>query len=216
MALLEQISQMAARAFCPFLSSASPRLLGLHSFGELNSLDDPSAIFAGAEYARWRAFRDSDKARFVVLTLPRVLARVPDASDGVPAERFRFETPDRDWPPGNETTNPGRGCRMNAAYLLAGRLIDSFSRYGWCANIRGVEGGGRVDGLPVCGRTEPACRRRVETPLSLAGRTCRAATGSGAGGRMASRRPPGITDRSRVDLPNSRCAADTSVTYRLC
>jgi type VI secretion system protein ImpC len=35
----------------------------------------------------------------------------------------------------------------NAAYGLAARLTNSFAKYGWCAAIRGVEGGGLVEGL---------------------------------------------------------------------
>jgi type VI secretion system protein ImpC len=37
----------------------------------------------------------------------------------------------------------------NAAYGLAARLTNSFAKYGWCAAIRGVEGGGLVEGLPA-------------------------------------------------------------------
>ena len=37
----------------------------------------------------------------------------------------------------------------NAAYALAARLTNAFAQYGWCAAIRGVEGGGLVEGLPT-------------------------------------------------------------------
>ena len=36
----------------------------------------------------------------------------------------------------------------NAAYALGARITNAFARYGWCAAIRGVEGGGLVDSLP--------------------------------------------------------------------
>ena len=36
----------------------------------------------------------------------------------------------------------------NAAWAFAARVADSFS-YGWPAAIRGMEGGGRVEGLPL-------------------------------------------------------------------
>ena len=38
---------------------------------------------------------------------------------------------------------------MNAAYALASRMTNSFSKYGMCVAMRGVEGGGLVEGLPV-------------------------------------------------------------------
>ena len=37
----------------------------------------------------------------------------------------------------------------NAAYALGQRITDAFAKYGWCAAIRGVEGGGAVEGLPA-------------------------------------------------------------------
>jgi type VI secretion system protein ImpC len=38
---------------------------------------------------------------------------------------------------------------MNAAYALGTKVTDAFAKYGWCAAIRGVEGGGLVEGLPT-------------------------------------------------------------------
>jgi type VI secretion system protein ImpC len=38
---------------------------------------------------------------------------------------------------------------MNAAWAYAARITDAFSKYGWMARTRGVEGGGKVEGLPV-------------------------------------------------------------------
>jgi type VI secretion system protein ImpC len=37
----------------------------------------------------------------------------------------------------------------NSAFALAARMSNAFALYGWCAAIRGVEGGGLVEGLPV-------------------------------------------------------------------
>jgi len=37
----------------------------------------------------------------------------------------------------------------NAAWAFGARLTTAFALYGWCAAIRGVEGGGLVEGLPV-------------------------------------------------------------------
>jgi type VI secretion system protein ImpC len=37
----------------------------------------------------------------------------------------------------------------NAAWALGSRITESFARYNWCATIRGVEGGGKVEGLTV-------------------------------------------------------------------
>ena len=37
----------------------------------------------------------------------------------------------------------------NAAWALGARITESFAKYNWCATIRGVEGGGKVEGLTV-------------------------------------------------------------------
>ena len=37
----------------------------------------------------------------------------------------------------------------NSAYAFATCLTNAFAKYFWCAAIRGVEGGGLVEGLPV-------------------------------------------------------------------
>jgi type VI secretion system protein ImpC len=38
---------------------------------------------------------------------------------------------------------------MNASWAYAARITDAYSKYGWMIRSRGVEGGGRVEGLPV-------------------------------------------------------------------
>src|SRR3546814_11715645 len=38
---------------------------------------------------------------------------------------------------------------MNAAYALGTKVTDAVAKFGWCAAIRGVEGGGLVEGLPT-------------------------------------------------------------------
>lgn len=142
MALLEKISQVAAAAHAPFLSAASPDLFGWNEFGEMSDVRDVSKIFDRTEYAKWRSFRESEDSRYVGLTLPHVLMREPYGEATRPTETFRFEE-DVD----------GRDHKKylwgNAAYALGTRLTEAFSMYGWCVAIRGVEGGGLVQGLPT-------------------------------------------------------------------
>jgi type VI secretion system protein ImpC len=38
---------------------------------------------------------------------------------------------------------------MNAAWAYAARITDASAKWGWFARTRGVEGGGKVEGLPV-------------------------------------------------------------------
>ena len=142
MALLGSISQVAAAAHAPFLSAASAGMFGWDTFSEMSEVRDVAKIFDRTEYMKWRSFRESEDSRYVGLTLPHVLMREPYGAATKPTETFRFEE-DVD---GKDHKKYLWG---NAAYALGTRLTEAFSMYGWCVAIRGVEGGGLVQGLPT-------------------------------------------------------------------
>ncbi|MGA3127067.1 MAG: type VI secretion system contractile sheath large subunit [Candidatus Korobacteraceae bacterium] len=140
--LLEKISNVAAAAHAPFLSAAAPDMFNLPSLSDLGSPRDLSKIFDTTEYAKWKSFRASDDSRYVGLCLPHVLMRLPYGRDTKPVEGFNYEE-------GVDGTDHNKYLWGNAAYALGSRLTDAFAQYGWCAAIRGVEGGGLVEGLPA-------------------------------------------------------------------
>lgn len=142
MELLEKVAQVAASAHAPFLSAASPELLNLDRFTNISGVRDVSKIFDSTEYAKWKSFRQSDDSRYVGLCLPHILMRLPYGADTKQIESFNYEE-------GVDGTDHGKYLWGNAAYALAARLTSAFSKYGWCAAIRGVEGGGLVEGLPA-------------------------------------------------------------------
>jgi type VI secretion system protein ImpC len=142
MALLEKLSGVAAAAHAPFLGGASPRLFDMDGFTELGIPRDLAKIFESAELIKWRSFRDSEDSRYVTLVLPHILLRLPYGPDTVPVEGVNF-IEDVD----------GRDHRRylwgNPAWALAQRITNAFALYNWCGAIRGVEGGGLVEGLPT-------------------------------------------------------------------
>ena len=140
--MLEQISHVAAAAHAPFITAASPKLFDWDSFTELAVPRDLAKQFESTELIKWRAFRDSEDSRYVTLTLPHVLLRLPYGPKTVPVDEFDF-VEDVD---GKDHAKYLWG---NSAYALAQRITDAFSKYQWCAAIRGVEGGGLIEGLPV-------------------------------------------------------------------
>jgi type VI secretion system protein ImpC len=142
MSLLEKISNVAASANAPFVAAASSQLFGWDSYTELAEVRDLAKIFDRTEFAKWRSFRESEDSRYVGLTLPHVLMRLPYGQETVPTESFRFEE-DVD---GKDHKKYLWG---NAAYAFGTRLTESFAKYQWCATIRGVEGGGLVQGMPA-------------------------------------------------------------------
>lgn len=142
MELLERITQVAAAAHAPFLTAASPELLNLETFAQLGDVRDIGKIFDSSEYAKWKSFRTSEDSRYVGLTMPRVLMRLPYGKDTKPVDEFNYEE-------GVDGTDHSKYLWGNAAYALGARLTSAFAKYGWCAAIRGVEGGGLVEGLPA-------------------------------------------------------------------
>ena len=140
--MLEQISHVAAAAHAPFITAASPKLFDWDSFTELAVPRDLAKQFESTELIKWRAFRDSEDSRYVTVTLPHILLRLPYGPKTVPVDEFDF-VEDVD---GKDHTKYLWG---NSAYALAQRITDAFSKYQWCAAIRGVEGGGLIEGLPV-------------------------------------------------------------------
>ena len=138
--LLEKVSQVASAAHAPFLSAASPEMINLSEFGQMPGIRDIGKVFDSTEYARWKGFRQTEDSRYVALTLPHVLMREPYGKDTRQIDEFAFEE-------GVDGRDHSKYLWGNAAYSLAGRLTNSFARFGWCASIRGVENGGLVEAL---------------------------------------------------------------------
>ncbi|HVN07126.1 MAG TPA: type VI secretion system contractile sheath large subunit [Bryobacteraceae bacterium] len=140
--LLEKISNVAGAAHAPFVSAAAPDLFNLPSYTSLDAPRDLAKIFDTTEYAKWKSFRMTEDSRYVALTLPRTLGRLPYGKDTKPVEAFNYEEH-------VDGSDHSKYLWMNAAYALASRMTNSFSQYGMCVAMRGVEGGGLVTGLPV-------------------------------------------------------------------
>jgi type VI secretion system protein ImpC len=140
--LLKMISNVAAAAHAPFVAAASPKMFNFESYTELANPRDLAKIFDSVEYAAWKSFRESEDSRFVGLTLPKTLGRLPYGAEFKRVEEFNFE----EFVDGKDHD---KYLWMNAAWSYAARLTDAYAKWGWFARTRGVEGGGRVEGLPV-------------------------------------------------------------------
>ncbi len=149
MQMLRNISSVAAAAFCPFISSASHKLFGFDDWTDLNTPRDLKKIFDSVEYVGWNSFRKTEDSRFVALTMPRTLARLPYGRNTKPVEEFQYE----EVPLGADgkpiAVDHNQYCWMSTAYVMGTRLTDAFAQYGWCVSIRGAESGGRVENLPT-------------------------------------------------------------------
>ena len=139
--LLSGMAQVSAACHCPFITGAAPSLLQMESWRELANPRDLTKIFSTPEYASWKSLRESDDSRYIGLAMPRVLSRLPYGSKSNPVEEFSFEED-------TGAADHSKYCWANAAYSMATNINQSFKAYGWCSQIRGIESGGAVEGLP--------------------------------------------------------------------
>jgi type VI secretion system protein ImpC len=166
--LLGKMSQVSAAGFCPFVSAASPKLLGMDSFSELSKPRDLEKIFLDETYTKWRSFRDSDDARFVVLTMPRSLSRLPYGKNTKVVDEFDYEEVELDEKGDAKPVPHEHYSWMNTAFVMGARLTDAFAKTGWCTAIRGAENGGKVEGLPAHVFTADDGDKSLKCPTEIA------------------------------------------------
>lgn len=140
--LLAGIGQIAAASHAPFIAAASPSVMRMQGWQELANPRDLTKIFQTPEFAAWRSLRESEDSRYIALTMPRTLGRLPYGARTSPTDEFDFEE-DADG------TDTARYLWINAAYAMGVNMTRSFKQYGWLSRIRGVESGGIVEGLPT-------------------------------------------------------------------
>ena len=139
--LLRNLSGICASAHTPFIAAASPRLFRMDSWQELPNPQDLQQIVSNPAYASWQSLRESEDARYIGLTMPRVLARLPYGAETVPVKGFAFEE--------EVQGDHEKYTWMNAAFPMGVNINRSHKLFGWGTQIRGVENGGAVLNLPV-------------------------------------------------------------------
>ncbi len=139
--VLRGISMVAAAAHAPFFAAAAPTLLGMDDWSEINNPHDIMSIFETPDYAAWRGLRDSENSRYLALTAPRMMARLPYGQDSLPVEEFNFD----EMTDGHDSS---KYSWMNASYAMGTNIARAHKDYGWTVQIRGVQSGGEVLNLP--------------------------------------------------------------------
>jgi type VI secretion system protein ImpC len=138
--ILQDIARIASAAHVPFLSAAAPSLMKIDTWQDISVPRDISRVYSTADYASWRALRESEESRYLTLTMPRFLARLPYGEQTRPVEGFAFEEALQ----GSETRS---FVWANSAYALGANIARAFAAYRWCALFQGPESGGVVEGL---------------------------------------------------------------------
>lgn len=141
-ALLQNVSKVAAAAHCPFMGSIGPKFFGTKDMDEWKKIPDLAAHLSTTDYIKWNAFRDSEDSRYVGLTFPKFMLRLPYGPDTVPVKAFNYK---------EEVTGADHEKYLwgNAAYSFAANMTKAFAEDGWTTQIRGPQSGGKVDNLPV-------------------------------------------------------------------
>lgn len=139
--LLRDLSKVAASAHCPFFGSVGARFFGKASLNDVMKIDDIGNYMERAEFIRWNSFRETEDARYVGLTFPRFLLRLPYGANN-PVRSFCYE----------ERANSVEHENFlwgSAVYAFAANMSASFKDNGWLVNIRGPRAGGKVENLPL-------------------------------------------------------------------
>jgi type VI secretion system protein ImpC len=115
--LLENIADIASRTHCPFIGNIGAKFFNKNSLDEVMQIDDLPSYMERAEYIRWSAFRQTEAARYIGLTLPKFLLRLPYEHENV------FDTTARKYLWGK------------SSFAFATTLTRSFKEFGWTVNL---------------------------------------------------------------------------------
>ncbi len=140
--MLGWVAAVCASCHCPFISAAAPGLMGLDSWEQLQDPENISEQVRTKRHAAWNDLRKAEDARFLAMTLPRFMARMPYGESGQKVSAFAFEED-------TAGADHNRFVWANAAYAMGTNITRAFRESGWCVQIRGKESGGEVAQLPM-------------------------------------------------------------------
>ncbi|AIT08798.1 type VI secretion protein [Candidatus Francisella endociliophora] len=138
--LLQNAAAVGSISHAPFISAVSPKMFGVNDVTELSSIKDLTSLFEQKSYIKWNAFRDTEDAKYVGLTMPKFLLREPYDPEERPIKSFNYK----------ETVKEHNDYSWgNTAFAFATRITESFAKYRWSPNIIGPTSGGAVEDLPI-------------------------------------------------------------------
>lgn len=140
--LLRNVADVAAAAHTPFFAATSPEFFGRESFEDLDEVTQLEAVMDSPAYLNWNSFRESLNSRYIGLTLPKFLLRLPYGEDTVKVKGF-------DYSEDVKAEDHDKYLWGNAAFAFAANINKSFADHGWPVNIIGPQSGGMVENLPL-------------------------------------------------------------------
>lgn len=138
--LLQNAAAVGSISHAPFIAAVSPKMFGINDITELSTIKDLTSLFEQKAYIKWNAFRDTEDAKYVGLTMPKFLLREPYDPEERPIKSFNYK----------ETVKEHNDYSWgNTAFAFASRITESFAKYRWSPNIIGPTSGGAVEDLPI-------------------------------------------------------------------
>lgn len=138
--LLKRIGEISRAAGAPFVSGATARLIGCESLADSPNPDDWNLEDSDG-LTVFRELKGLPIARYLGLTLPRFLLRLPYGKETDPVESFEFEEQPENEKPRHEWYVWGNSS-FAAAYLFA----EAFAHSGWHLNPGDFQ---EIEGLPL-------------------------------------------------------------------
>jgi type VI secretion system protein ImpC len=141
--MLQHLSVLGESAQLPILGNASSKFFGEENYVDvMNNRYLKDQINDGAEYTAWRAFRDDERSKYVSLTMPRFLGRLPYNPKEDPTKNFNYSE-------GIYRGGKDHSLWCDSSFALASNMVRSFEKWGWSVKLVGVESGGIVENLPT-------------------------------------------------------------------
>ncbi|MGB2908011.1 MAG: type VI secretion system contractile sheath large subunit [Candidatus Aminicenantaceae bacterium] len=154
--LMQHLSVLGEASQIPFIANAGAEFFGETDYNSvMTNRFLKEQVNDGAEYTAWRAFRDDDRSKYVALTLPRFLGRLPYNPKEDPTKNFNYDE-------GIYRDGKDNSLWCHAAFAMASNMVKSYESWGWSVKLVGVESGGVVENLPI-----PTYEEHGETKLKV-------------------------------------------------
>jgi len=154
--MLRHMSVLSEMAQVPFIGNASSKFFGSESYEDvMNNRFLGDIINEDTKYTAWRSFREDERSKYIGLTLPRFLGRLPYGQDTDPTKNFNYTE-------GVYKKGEDKSLWVNASFALASNMVRSFEDWGWSVKVVGVDSGGKVENLPT-----PTYKEHGQTKLKV-------------------------------------------------
>ena len=143
--MLQDLGNIGRASPCPVIASISANFFGFDTLQEFTNKrkDDLQRILDSPEFIQFKNFRQTEAARYIGLTLPRMLLRHPYGKNNKVPDFQNFQ----------ERIDPEAEHEKflwgNTTYGFATVVSQSFTRWGWMNNVAGKNSGGKVGELPI-------------------------------------------------------------------